>query len=254
MRGRSAKTIVGALAVALSLLAVGGCNAAAQESAGSKDEVQLYGTDGNMANSFGDTFKDAPGELAGMKGTLPLTPLNEDFKRRLRAIDPGLTDFNYAAEAYDAVVVSGLAAEVGKSTDSSSIAKQIIGVTTGDTSCDSISACLAQIKAGKRVKYKGVSLRRTGFTQTGEPSTAMYGVVSYGRDNHIEDAKTEFISAGDDKSENKTTPPAAQGGKNGKTPTPLKIGILLPHTGGLAFQGPPMFAAVRLAVKELNDN
>jgi ABC-type branched-subunit amino acid transport system substrate-binding protein len=239
--------------VALSLLAVGGCNTTSEDSAGNNDEVALYGTDGNMANSFGDAFKDAPGELAGMRGTLPLTPLNEDFKRRLKAVDPALTDFNYAAEAYDAVVVAALAAEVGRTVDSGSISKQIIGVTTGDTPCDSINACLSQVKAGKRIKYKGVSLRRTGFTQTGEPSTAMYGVVTFGRDNHLEDAKTEFISAGDDKSENKTAPPAVSGPKNGKTSTPLKIGILLPHTGGLAFQGPPMFAAVRLAVKELND-
>jgi ABC-type branched-subunit amino acid transport system substrate-binding protein len=253
MRGRSVKTIVGALAVALSL-AVGGCNTGSEDASGNGDEVQLYGTDGNMANSFGDSFKDSPaGILAGMKGTLPLTPLNEDFKRRLRAIDSGLTDFNYAAEAYDAVVVSGLAAEAGRTVESASISKQIIGVTTGDTSCDSISTCLALVKAGKRIKYKGVSLRRSGFTQTGEPSTAMYGVVTYGRDNHLEDAKTEFISAGDDKGENKTAPPSANGRGSGKTTTPLKIGMLLPHTGGLAFQGPPMFAAVRLAIKELND-
>ena len=161
MRVRSVKTIVGALAVALAL-AVGGCNTGGDESSGNGDEVQLYGTDGNMANSFGDAFKDSAGTLAGMKGTLPLTPLNEDFKRRLKAIDSSLTDFNYAAEAYDAVVVSALAAEAGKTTDSASIGKQIIGVTTGDTSCDSISTCLPLVKAGKRIKYKGVSLRRSG--------------------------------------------------------------------------------------------
>jgi ABC-type branched-subunit amino acid transport system substrate-binding protein len=60
------------------------------------------------------------------------------------------------------------------------------------------------------------------------------------------------VSAGDEKSENKTAPPAATSTKT-KTTTPLKIGILLPKTGGLAFQGPPMFAGVHLAVNEINE-
>jgi len=34
---------------------------------------------------------------------------------------------------------------------------------------------------------------------------------------------------------------------------PLKIGSLLPETGNLAFLGPPEFAGVDLAVKEIND-
>ena len=33
----------------------------------------------------------------------------------------------------------------------------------------------------------------------------------------------------------------------------LKFGLLLPKTGALAFQGPPMFAAAKLAVKEINE-
>jgi len=31
------------------------------------------------------------------------------------------------------------------------------------------------------------------------------------------------------------------------------IGTLLPSTGSLAFLGPPMFAAVELALKDIND-
>jgi len=34
---------------------------------------------------------------------------------------------------------------------------------------------------------------------------------------------------------------------------PLKIGSLLPETGNLAFLGPPEFAGVDLAVKDIND-
>ena len=37
------------------------------------------------------------------------------------------------------------------------------------------------------------------------------------------------------------------------TPTPLKIGSLLPTTGSLAFLGPPEIAGVNLGIKEVND-
>ncbi|MEV0584915.1 ABC transporter substrate-binding protein [Nonomuraea sp. NPDC050310] len=45
-----------------------------------------------------------------------------------------------------------------------------------------------------------------------------------------------------------SAPPAATGADG-----TLTIGTLLPQTGSLAFLGPPMFAAVDLAVKEIND-
>jgi ABC-type branched-subunit amino acid transport system substrate-binding protein len=249
------RSIVGAFAAAAAVsLAVAGCNTVGQnQGVGTSEEVRLYGTDGNMANSFGDAFKDEPGILAGMKGTLPLTPLSEDFKRRMKLTDPNLTDFNYSAESYDAVVIAALAAEVAKTVEPPSIAKQIVGVTNGDMACDTIATCLTAAKAGRRIRYKGVSLRRSGLSTAGEPSTAMYGVVSYGRDNRLEDAKTEYVSAGDEKGESKTAPPAAAPANGKSNKTPLKIGILLPKTGALGFQGPPMFAGVRLAVKEINE-
>jgi ABC-type branched-subunit amino acid transport system substrate-binding protein len=256
MRARSVKAIVGAITAIGLMLAASGCTSDAQsdDNAPASQDIRLYGTDGNMANSFGDALKDAPGVLAGMKGTTPLTPLSEDFKRRVRGIDGSLTDFNYSGEAYDAVVIAALAAEAGKSSDPAVIAKQIIGVTTGDNVCDTIAACLTAAKSGKDFKYRGVSLRSSGFTNVGEPSAAMYGVLNFGNTNTIDDAKTEFVGAGDEKTEDRTAPPAAANpGKNSPPKPPLKFGLLLPKTGVLAFQGPPMFAAAKLAIKEINE-
>lgn len=256
MRARSAASVVGAITAIGLLLAASGCasNAQSDQNSGSAGEIRLYGTDGNMANSFGDALKDNPGVLAGMKGTAPLTPLSEDFKRRVKSIDPSLHDFNYAGESYDAVVIAALAAEAGKSTDPAVIAKQIVGVTTGDTACDSVAACLTAVKSGKDIKYRGVSLRRSGLTSVGEPSTAMYGVLNFGSNNALDDAKTEFVGAGDEKTEDKTPAPAPAGaGSKGAPKAPLKYGLLLPKTGALGFLGQPMFAASKLAVKEINE-
>ncbi|OLL70914.1 Branched-chain amino acid ABC transporter, amino acid-binding protein [Pseudonocardia sp. Ae168_Ps1] len=48
------------------------------------------------------------------------------------------------------------------------------------------------------------------------------------------------------------TPPQAQATGTPST-APLKIGSLLPETGSLAFLGPPEFAGVEVALKEIND-
>ncbi len=218
-------------------------------------QVRLFGTDGNMSDSFGDTLKGEPGVLAGMKGTKPLNPLSEDFKRRLRAVDSALTDYTYSAESYDATVVEALAAEAARSADGPTIAKYVTGITVGGTRCESVKACLDLIRAGKDPEYRGVSLRRSGFTDAGEPSTTMYGTLNFGRDNHIDDAKTEYVGAGDESTETKAAqPPVAPPSKPGKvTGGPLRIGGLVPHTGALGYVGPSITAGLKLAINEINE-
>ena len=94
---------------------------------GPSDGMLVYGADGNMGNALGEGV--APGLLNGMKGTTPLTELGPDFQERLRAANPGLIDFNYAGESYDAVVISALAAEQAESTAGVDIAANINAVT-----------------------------------------------------------------------------------------------------------------------------
>ena len=44
----------------------------------------------------------------------------------------------------------------------------------------------------------------------------MYGVLNFGRDNTIDDAKTEFVGAGDEKTENKAAAPPAERWQQGR--------------------------------------
>ena len=258
MRARRFAAPVAVVSTLAVLLVAAGCGKPTNSSlpvAGNDGVVHLYGTDGNMSNSFGDTLKDQQGVLAGMKGTTPLSPLTDDFKRRLRSVDSSLTDFTYSAESYDAVVIVALAAEMARSNEGPAIAKYVTGVTTGGSVCDTIKACLDMIRAGKDIAYRGPSVKRSGFTDAGEPSTTSYGTLNFGRNNHIDDGKTEYVGAGDETTESKAPSPAPVNakGNGGKNLPPLKIGGLLPHTGVLAYQGPPITAAVRLAIKEVND-
>jgi len=253
--GRPAAAALAVLAAVAGLAS--GCNSSdAGEDAAPYKGARLYGSDGNMNNSFGRAFKDQPGMLNGMKGTAPLTPVSEDFKRRLKTVDAQLPDFNYAGEAYDAVVIAGLAAETSRSTDGVQIARFIPAVTvardTNSMECATVRQCLDAIRAGKDIAYRGVSLRRSGLTDRGEPTTASYGTLAFSRDNKIDDAKTEFVGAGDEKAEAKELPgPPPVNGRGGRGP--LKVGALLPRTGDLAGAGPPMFAALQLAVRDLNE-
>jgi ABC-type branched-subunit amino acid transport system substrate-binding protein len=244
-----------AVLVTVGALLAGGCQATPYQVDADPAPIRLYGSDGNMSNGFGAAFKDTPGMLNGMRGTAPLTPVSEDMKRRLKAVDPKIADFNYAGEAYDAVVIAALAAETARGTEGPQIARYITAVTvarSADTApCETVRECLDAIRAGRDVAYRGATLRRSGLTEIGEPSTASYGTLSYGRTNQIDDGKTEFVAAGDETKQAKDTvaPPT----RLTHSVPALKIGALLPHTGDLASFSPPLFAGAQLGVREVNE-
>ena len=150
---------------------------------GPSDGMLVYGTDGNMGNALGEGV--APGLLAGMKGTTPLTDIGPDFENRLKAVDPGLIDFNYAGESYDAVVITALAAEQAQSTAGVDIAANIIGVTRDGTKCTTFADCRDRIRAGEDIDYDGVT-GELAFGPAGEPSIASYGSLEFGPDNTLQ--------------------------------------------------------------------
>jgi ABC-type branched-subunit amino acid transport system substrate-binding protein len=249
----SRRSQVAALATcATILLATSACGTDKAEEA-TTQQVRLYGTDGNMLNTYPAELKERADLVDGMKGTTPLTPLPEDFKSRLRSVDPALTDYLYAAETYDAVVISVLAAQLAGSTDPAAIAKQIVGVTNNGQRCEDPASCLALARAGQDIEYRSVSLTRAGFTDKGEPSTASYATLNFDG-QQINDGKTEFVGAGSESTASTKTPPKPKkqrpGGEEGQEP--LIIGGLLPKTGDLALAYPPMAAAAALAIKEIN--
>ncbi|MGA3526624.1 ABC transporter substrate-binding protein [Melissospora conviva] len=241
-----------ALCAAL-LLTVSACGTDETES-DEPQHIRLYGTDGNMQNSFITAFKEKAGLLDGMKGTTPLTPLSGEFKNRVLSMDSKVADYLYAAESYDAVAISALAAQLAGSTDPDRIAEQIVAATNGGTRCDSVEECLALARRGTDIAYRGVSMQRAGFTDVGEPSTASYATLHF--DNgRINDAKSEFVGAGNesDASSARAPRPAKQDGlSKAQTGAPLKIGGLLPKTGDLAIAYPPLAAGATLAIKEIN--
>ncbi|MDR7280216.1 ABC-type branched-subunit amino acid transport system substrate-binding protein [Catenuloplanes atrovinosus] len=205
-----------------------------------------------MISSFGDEF-DQPGTLRGMKGTTPMAPLTDDFKNRLRSVDPNLGDFVYSGETYDAVVMSAIAAELAGSTAPAAIAAQLIGVTSGGTPCDTVKTCLSLAASGTDLVYSGVSMSSGGFTDVGEPSVASFATLHFDAQDQLDAGKMEFVTAGDEtQASTRTAPPGARPANAAASGAPLKIGGLLPETGDLKLAYPPMAAGAALAIREVN--
>ncbi|ANY08742.1 ABC transporter substrate-binding protein [Pseudonocardia sp. HH130630-07] len=152
----------------------------------------VYGTDGNMGNALGEGLP--AGLLNGMKGTTPLTELSGDFEQRLRTQDPALTDVNYAGESYDAVMISALAAEAGKSTNGADIGTQMNGITKDGEKCTTFAACKEILDRGGDVDYDGVT-GTLDFTDAGEPGSGSYGVLTFTPENTLGD-DTTYIKVG----------------------------------------------------------
>lgn len=136
----------------------------------------------------GDYSADVPaGALQGATATLPGPdiPSLDDFTDRLLDIDPALVEFSYAAETYDAVILLALAALAANDTTGDAIVAQLQAVSGGDgegEACGTFAECGELIVAGTAIDYDGVSGPIT-FDEAGDPTGAVIGVFTAGRDN-----------------------------------------------------------------------
>ncbi len=191
------------------------------------------------------------GELAGMKGT---TPKGADVSEWVPAVDEfwqakgndALTDFNYAAESYDAVVVIALAVHKA-GTDGSAHAAEIVGITGEGEQCSTFVECRDIIDAGGDPDYEGVSGPHD-FNGNGEPLKGSYAVLTFGDDNRLTDDEVLVEAQAPESAVVDLVPVGVEREGDGV----LKIGSLLPETGSLAFLGPPEFAGVEFAIEEIN--
>lgn len=166
------------------------------------DMSKLYFVDGNTSDYSSEL--DA-GLLKGSKGTIPGVNPSDDFIKRLESTGVDLKNTTtYAAETYDGIILAALAAQKGGSADGKTIqanmaalAAQKGGATDGETvqknlmavsgstkgeECDSYKACLALLKDGKEIQYKGQT-SIGAFNDAHDPSSASIGVYKYDADN-----------------------------------------------------------------------
>ncbi len=155
-----------------------------QSNVGPQD-VPTYFVDGNTANyGKGDTAELPDGTLEGTKGTIPGAETKGDFRKRLATVDDNLKDYAYAAESYDATVVSALAAIAADSDAGDKIAEEIIGVTRDGTKCTEFKQCADLLADGEDINYDGES-GPIELGETGSPTSASIGIYEYNGKNKI---------------------------------------------------------------------
>lgn len=142
------------------------------------DKKKIYFVDGNTAQ-YGKTM---PVSLNGVKATYPGVVASADFKARLQSVSPGLKDFTYGPESYDATILVALAAIAAKDDSGASIASKMQSVSAGGEKCTTFKACADLLKQGKDIDYDGVS-GPIEFNSKGDPSQAEIGIYKYGANN-----------------------------------------------------------------------
>jgi branched-chain amino acid transport system substrate-binding protein len=158
---------------------------------GQVDPATLYFVDGNLSN-FGEDFP--AGSLTGAKGTLPGLSIGDltEFTGALDewvAADGGeaLTEYSYAAESFDAVILLALASlAAGGSTDGVEVAAKLQEVSGGSgdgEKCTTYADCADIILSGGVADYDGISGPIT-FDEVGDPTEASIGIYVYGEDNN----------------------------------------------------------------------
>ena len=151
---------------------------------------KIFLVDGNVGNALGEQLP--AGSMEGIKGTLPAAEITGDFQDRLLVVDPELIDFSYGPEAYDAVIITALAAAIAGSDNAAEVAAQINGVTRDGEVCTTFADCKALIDADTDIDYDGPSGPQT-FGPEGEPTEASFKILSYDADNKVEaGVPTEF--------------------------------------------------------------
>jgi branched-chain amino acid transport system substrate-binding protein len=138
--------------------------------------------------SIADHSGDLPaGSITGSKASLPGLDIGSigDFTDRILEIDPAITDFSYAAETYDAVILAALAALAAQDVSGEAIAGKLQEVSGGSgsgTRATNFEDAAELILAGDVVDYDGPSGPVT-FDANGDPLGAAIGIYEYGADN-----------------------------------------------------------------------
>ncbi|NBW73154.1 MAG: amino acid ABC transporter substrate-binding protein [Microbacteriaceae bacterium] len=161
------------------------------------DPTKLYLVDGNTAN-FDQDFTDF--NIKGAQGTIPGVIASEDFKTRLAAVNAELDVWAYAAESYDAVMLTALAAataaKAGEEVTGANIAKYMAQVSSGGTKVDFTEAgafkkAIDLINAGTDIDFEGVS-GPISFDANGDPTEAYVGIYLFDEMNKNEGVDVEY--------------------------------------------------------------
>ena len=126
------------------------------------------------------------GTLEGAHGLLPGAVPTKEFRARLRLADPYLSEYRFAAEAYDATVLVALSAMAAGDDGGHAIARELSAVSAGGIRCSSFAECVHVLDAGEEIDYAGIS-GAVDLDANGDVSGGTYSQILYGDDGNFAD-------------------------------------------------------------------
>jgi len=122
------------------------------------------------------------GLLNGVNGVIEGAEADAAFQAKIKQEDPGVIDFRYAAEAYDATVLAALAAELAGDDGGASIARMLRAASVDGIKCTSYGECVDVLSTQTDIDYDGLS-GSTNLDAQGDPQRGTYAVVAYNAEN-----------------------------------------------------------------------
>jgi branched-chain amino acid transport system substrate-binding protein len=139
--------------------------------------TKLYGTDAMPIASLAKAVDPSnPAVLEGMTFTQASSGEGTPFAERLLKAHPGLETTAFTPYFYDCAALIALAIDKSGSADATVFAKEIVGLTNGDTECTTYEQCQGLIADGKSISYAGAA-GALKLSDVGEPSTGLYDVL-----------------------------------------------------------------------------
>lgn len=140
---------------------------------------RLWLASGNLA----DYSQALPaGILTGARGVIEGAEPDKAFRKSITSVGKNVTDFRYAAEAYDAVMLAALAAIVADNDSGAAVAARLADASAGGIKCLSLDECRTVLKTQDDIDYDGVS-GPVNLTEAGDPNRAHFGVYQYNSSN-----------------------------------------------------------------------
>jgi branched-chain amino acid transport system substrate-binding protein len=141
--------------------------------------------------ALGFAIGDRPGVLEGVRSVQPGAEVDEGLRSRLLGVDADLDDLTGAPEAYDATVITALAAEAAGTDDPDLVAVEVPDITRGGETCTNFVECRELLADDVDIAYVGLG-GSYALDDDGEPTRAVFTIRQYGADNLIDPNRSEY--------------------------------------------------------------
>lgn len=131
------------------------------------------------------------GTLEGVNGILEGAPGDSAFSKLIKREDPGVRNYRYSVEAFDATVLAALAAVTAGSDAGPAIRDSLVDASVGGIKCTSFGECVSVLRTEPDADYDGLS-GALNLDENGDPTRGAYGIFTYGKDGKYSRKSTEI--------------------------------------------------------------